>query len=481
MIARGTVRGHKRYAAATGAALAIAVCATAGVARAATAPPVQWCGPDAAATDRPDAVAGRQVHVVYAIPSDGVDRFGLFASAISTDLTAVSAWWQHQDPTRGPRFDLAAWPCFPSLGALDISFVRLPHDSSYFFATEGRFGRLRDDLVVGGLADPDKKYLVYYDTPSPLPLGTCGQGHEDPTAGGPNGYAEVFIAPNLVSSPSQSGCGALTSPEYRGGYSAMVAAHELLHTLGALDTWDTPGPPHGCPGDAAHACDNPLDIMEPQGVTYWVDDTLLDSGNDDYYAHSGGWWDVQDSTWLHRLDQPSYTLDVTAGAGVAETTTDLPGLDCLGAAHCTSTWDAGSVVTLSAVPSANFVRVEWGGACAGAGESADCTLTLGANAVVTVAYVRQLVVASFAAPRQTGSRLQTKLTLSRAPLPGEAHLACSATKGLKVVTRVLSGSQATCTWSIPPRLRGRRVSGRVVVSTDTGDSFGRAWSLKLRH
>jgi hypothetical protein len=470
-----------RYAAGVVTALAVAAAATAGVARASTAPPVGWCGTDVATTDRPDAVAGPQVHVIYAVPSDGVDRFAIFGTGISTDLTAGAAWWQRQDSSRVPRFDLAAFPCFPSLGALDISDVRLPHDSAYYSASSGLFNALNGDLVAAGFANTYKKYLVYYDTPSALPSDLCGQGHEDKANGGKDGYAEVFVSPSLVGGPFESGCGDIATPDDRGGYSAIVAMHELLHTLGALDTESTPGPPHACPGNPAHVCgDNVLDIMEPAGQTYWLDETFLDFGHDDYYMHSGTWWDVQDSTWLRHLNEQTFTLDLTAGEGVASTTSDLPGVDCQGAAHCVSSWDANTVVALTAAPLPGYTRVRWSGVCATAGASPTCTLTLGANTAVTVSYARQLAIASFAAPRQSGSRIQTKLTLSRPPLAGEAHLACRATSGLKLLSHALAGSVASCVWSIPKRLRSRRVSGHITVSTDSGATLARAWSLKVR-
>jgi len=97
-----------RYVAGIAAALAVAAAATAGVARAATAPAVQWCGTGVSTADLADAVAGPQIHVIYAIPSDGVDRFPLISTGISTDLTAGVSWWQRQDFSRAPRFDLAA-------------------------------------------------------------------------------------------------------------------------------------------------------------------------------------------------------------------------------------------------------------------------------------------------------------------------------------------------------------------------------------
>ena len=69
------------------------------------------------------------------------------------------------DFSAAPRFDLAAYPCFPSLGALDISDVHLPHDAAYYAASGSLFDVLRDDLVAAGFTNPNKKYLVYYDSP----------------------------------------------------------------------------------------------------------------------------------------------------------------------------------------------------------------------------------------------------------------------------------------------------------------------------
>ncbi len=475
-----------RYAAAIVATLAAAGVATAGAARAATAPPVQWCGTGPVATDQPDVVAGPQIHVIYASPTNGPDRFGAISSGISTDLTAGVAWWQARDFSRAPRFDLAAFPCFPSLGALDISDVRLPHDSSYYSGSPSLFNALEVDLVAAGFGAVHKKYLVYYDSPTPLASGDiCGQGAEDPTGGGPNGYAQVYLAPNLTSGPTDSGCGDITTPADRGGYSAIVAMHELLHTFGALDTTSKPGPPHACPGDPAHSCDpgdNGLDIMRPGGVTYWLDDTYLDYGNDDYYnmPASDTWWDVQDSAWLRHLNAPTYTLDISPGAGVASTASDLPGVDCAASTHCVSTWDAGTAVTLSATPAKGFARVLWGGACASAGANDACSVPMTGNQAVTVSFLKSLALAGFTAPSQIGTRVQVKVKLNRAPLAREASITCRATAGLRLVAHAISGTVATCSWSVPARFRGRRVTGRITVNGDNGSALAHTWSLKLR-
>jgi hypothetical protein len=456
------------------AALGLLAAAGPSLARASTAPFVPWCGAAPATTDRPDAVAGRQVHVIYALPSDGVDRWADVGPGITTDLAAVVVWWQHQDYTRAPRFDLAAFSCFPSVGALDISQVRLPQDSAYFYDDATRFYRLRDALAAVGFDDGDKKYLVYYDTSSPLPEGTCGTGAVNPLEGGTSGYAEVFLAPNLESNPTSSGCGQIWSPSLRGGYSAITAAHELIHTFGAVPA----GAPHTCPDSPGHVCDSDLDIMRPGGLTYWLDNTALDFNHDDYYAHSGSWWDVQDSSWLSHLNEPTYSIDVTEGAGVASVSSDLPGIECSAGAACHSTWDNGTAVVLTAVAADGYTRVVWGGACASAAADPMCSVTMNANAPVTVSFLKSLALASFAT-HVTRARIQAVLKLSRPPAAGEAAVACRATPGLKLVQHSISGTQATCGWTVPRSLRGHRVSGHINVGADDGTELDRAFSLKL--
>jgi hypothetical protein len=458
--------------------LGVLAAAAPSLARASTAPLVPWCGTTPASTDRPDAIAGRQVHVVYALPSDGADRWADVGPGITTDLAALVVWWRQQDYTRAPRFDLAPFSCLPSMGALDISQVRLPQDSAYFYDGATRFYRLRDALAAVGFDDPDKKYLVYYDTPNPLPLGICGEGVQDPLRGGSFGYAEVLLAPNLEANPTTTGCGQIWSPSYRGGYSAMVAGHELIHTFGAVDKTSPGGPPHVCPDSPGHVCDSDVDIMRPGGKTYWLDNTLLDFNHDDYYAHTGSWWDIQDSPWLSHLNEPTYSIDVAEGEGVKSVSSDLPGIDCVAATACHSTWDNGTAVVLTAEAADGYSRVVWGGACAPARAEAACALTMNANAPVTVSFLKSLEAVSFST-HATRARVQAVLNMSRPPAAGEAAIFCRATAGLKLVQSTISHARATCGWTVPARLRGRRVSGHISIGADDGTELDRAFSLKL--
>src|SRR6266540_5683852 len=68
------------------------------------------CGAGAVTSaNRPDTSLSSPnlIHVTYAVPSDGADRFASLANAIKTDVDAIGAWWAGQDASRAPRFDLA--------------------------------------------------------------------------------------------------------------------------------------------------------------------------------------------------------------------------------------------------------------------------------------------------------------------------------------------------------------------------------------
>ena len=262
----------------------------AGAAHAAVAP-VTWCGADAAAADRvPDAAAGFQWHVVYAVPSDGTDRFASLASGIATDLASIDAWWNGQDASRRLRFDLFAFPgCAPGLGQLDLSSSRLPRPGADYAPLESRLDRIVADLnaLPFGFASPDKKYLVYYDGPADEQK-VCGQGNAGVTDGGPRAFAIVFL----------QACGQ-GSPGDGEGVAAITAVHEMTHALNAV----LEQAPHYC--NDGHVCDSDSDLLRAVGTsTDVLSAQVLDVGHDDYYGHSGTWWDAQDSGWLIRVGGP---------------------------------------------------------------------------------------------------------------------------------------------------------------------------------
>src|SRR5262249_54766586 len=292
------------------------------------------------------------VHWVYVVPSDGQDRLSTtVASVMQSSAEEIDGWWRGQDPTRTPRNDLAGFPC----GAqLDITTVRTSRSSAELAPLQIRFLALVDALRQAGLTSPATKYLVFYDGPS-TDENVCGQGGGDT---GGFGVAVVYY----------QSCGGV-SP-------AVVAAHEFLHTLGAVAT----GAPHNCVGPSSgHTCDNTHDLMYPAAGGEPLAAKILDPGRDDYYGHSGGWVDTQDSSWLLRLDaQTPLTVNLS---GPGSVTADVPGLLC--ETTCTTTWNSGQRLTLTATPQPGSRLVRWTGACTGA---ADCVLSVGPGKTVTALF-----------------------------------------------------------------------------------------------
>jgi hypothetical protein len=333
--------------------------------------PTQWCGSDSVAEDRkPDAVAGEQVHVVYAIPSDGADRFSTLASAIASDVAALDAWWRAQDAGRTPRFDLHDFPgCASTFGRLDISNLRLSASSSALRPFAGRLSRLADALPA---LDAFKKYLVVYDGPVDAP-NTCGTAFVAASDGGRSGVAAVWLG--------ASGC---SSDLGQGGFQAAAMVHELIHDLGALPE---SGPPHTCPGDVSHPCDSQQDVLYPVSHGEGIDLVVLDVGRDDYYGHSGSWWDVQDSPWLSRLDAPDHPLVVSI-TGTGAVVSDKPGIRC--PPVCSIAWESGSEIELTAEPLEGTIFRGWSGACSGTGT---CSVTLDVPTSVAARFARMASVA----------------------------------------------------------------------------------------
>jgi hypothetical protein len=301
-----------------------------------------WCGTPSELDTRPNAVAGHPVHWVYAIPSDGQDRLANFASVMQTDAELIDAWWRSQDSTRTPRADVARFSCGLQL---DISAVRLPQSGAQLRAPEVPFDLLVNALIPRGFGSPFSKYVVYYDGP----VGNenvCGVG-----AGSANGLG---IATVMI----RSCIGIPTS---------FVAAHELLHAMGAVPD----GAPNNCPPpDDGHTCDTQTDIMFPEAGETPLSALGLDPGRNDYYGHSGSWADIQDSPWLVQLDRQAPLALSISGPG--RVVSDLPGLDC--AESCSTTWNTGTRLVLTPTPGPGAKLVRWTGACAGASQ---CAVTVG--------------------------------------------------------------------------------------------------------
>jgi List-Bact-rpt repeat protein len=312
----------------------------------------------------PDAVGGNQFHVLYVVPSDGPDRFAQVAGLIAADVGHVIGWWRREDPTRAPRFDLAAGDC------LDMTTVRLDQPAAALTGLTSRYGQVVSGIQQArALTDTHKKGLVYYDSPVPLEGNVCGQASVAPMTGGAFASAVLYLAPNLFGFP---GCGSLGT----GHYEALIAAHELIHSMGAL----VPGAPHPCPGDSGHPCDSPLDVLAPSGSGCCLSGVVLDFGRDDYYAHGQSWWDVRNSGWLSHLDAPAQPLTVRLAGEAAGSVvrSDVPGILCPPA--CSVSFDGGEGVLLEVEAAEGHQLTRWEGDCASAPA---CTVTMTGPHTVT--------------------------------------------------------------------------------------------------
>jgi len=312
-----------------------------------------WCGTGETIADRPDTTTGQQIHAVVVVPADGADTFPGDANKLQDDIDSVTAWWTSQDATRAPRFDQAV---FPTGTCLDISFLRLTDTTADLRGANVAFFRVERALESAGFANEFKKYYVYYDGP-PVQDDICGTG-QGQFAIGP-AFAVVWL----------QGCPGINDD--------AVGAHELIHTLGALPR----GAPHACPGDPGHPCDSPQDVLYPTAdPARPLQLQLLDVGHDDYYGHSGGWNDLQDSLWLRHLNAAQLPVSV-AMSGTGTVISREPGIAC--GAPCTTQWDQGAFVTLTAKPGAGERFVRWSGACVG---TSDCALQVNEAESVTAVF-----------------------------------------------------------------------------------------------
>lgn len=251
--------------------------------------PMPWCGTSSSGVDRlPDATSAYAVHVAYVRPPGAPDRFAELAPRIVGDVAAFDTWWRREDSSRTPRFDLFPAPpgCASTFGALDISNVQLPRAVG---GIDSAFQEIRLQLSSEiGFNEAEKVYLVYFDGPTGQ-LGdehVCGQGAR---VGGFDlpGLAVVYL----------DSCGADEGDSLR----PVVAVHELVHVFGAVER----SAPSFC--RSGHVCDVAADLMTAVLTGEELEAHVLDSGRNDYYGHGGTGTDVQDSTFLERLDSPDRT------------------------------------------------------------------------------------------------------------------------------------------------------------------------------
>jgi hypothetical protein len=313
---------------------------------------LEWCGSGETPDNRlpqVDPLTSSTVRVFYAFPSDTPSRFESVAGAIVSDVAAIDRWWREEDPTRAPRWDLYAFPgCPEDVVSLDLSVLPLERETAYYAASTGFERILRE---VAPHLGPSEKALVYFDGIVIDPQ-ICGVSQQAPRNGGVYGVSVTAIG---------SSCWVDLGT---GSQTAKISVHELMHNLGAVPA----KAPNSCgnPATGAHVCDNPDDLMFPfASAERLLPDAILDVGRNDYYAHSGAWWDVQDSAWLVHL--PLRTLVVAvSGPGSVSSAPDV--VACPG--RCATTTESDFVIRLVANTDPGSEFYGWTGACKGEKECA---------------------------------------------------------------------------------------------------------------
>ena len=233
--------------------------------------------------DRPDDVAGRQVHFVYAVRNGTPDR-SFDTDVQVTDAIAQMQEWLAQEAdgtqwridTFNGEPDVTYFPLPPSVGdptGKDCAVVRCPNEDEILAA-----------YVAAGRSQPDKVYVVLYD-------GGMDDGGKPGPCGSSSGSA-AFI--HLDDAINANACAIPWSSTSVHGWSiGLLTTHELLHALGAVC------PTGASAADGGHSSDRD-DIMFGQ-----ADDTtgnLLDPGRDDYWGVAAGCTDLSADTIFVRGD-----------------------------------------------------------------------------------------------------------------------------------------------------------------------------------
>jgi VCBS repeat-containing protein len=230
-------------------------------------------------TDLPDEVAGLQVHFLYVIPNDGVDRALDTNGVVANEVDVFQRWLEGQTGGRRLRVDTAG-------GQLDISFFRLSRTDAEI-ASHGAFVRdeIEAELTAAGFSAPGKIYGVYYDGSSTF---ACGGGAWPPTL--PGTVAALYLQGEPPGAPPCS-TNPFASPGGPPGYLQYAMIHEIFHTMGIVPTC---APHHTLAG---HVSDSPTDLMYA-GDEPWTPSTL-DVGRDDYFgARIPGCQDLATNGWL---------------------------------------------------------------------------------------------------------------------------------------------------------------------------------------
>ena len=214
------------------------------------------------AQSRAFADAPDEITAIYAIPSD-VSADETVPDAIRHELTVVDDWFESQT---GERLRITR-----TGDEIDVEEVPLAVDAATLVGRADAAGLVRDEFA--DRLEPGHDELLVVFVPAEFETQVrCGEGSAE-------GFAVVWMGSCQTT--------ASTSSQWPDPLPTTLA-HELVHTMGAVDVC---APNYGNNG---HIVDNPNDLMY-DGPARADGEIVLDPGNDDYYDHrNSDCWDVKD-------------------------------------------------------------------------------------------------------------------------------------------------------------------------------------------
>lgn len=258
------------------------------------------------AVDRPDEVSGRQLHLVYVIPSNMPDDRFDELGALEDSARSMNAWMLEQTGDLRWRFDTYTFewddPATPEedpveIEAIDVTTILSTKPGNQLTGV----GNVEDELEAHGLNDPNKRYLAYVASNYG---GVCGDAWWtlSPTGGFDGRFSAVYLY-------SSAGCRARDFAPDAGtpSYTESIAMQEMIHNDGQV----TLAAPHDCvvsPLAYGHVCTGPLwasssldpeskDVMFPY-VGLPLSQKLLDADHLDYFRHPFPFRDLDTSPYL---------------------------------------------------------------------------------------------------------------------------------------------------------------------------------------
>ena len=313
--------------------------------------------------DRPDDFGGLQVHVIYAVPSDGADRAFDTSGGIESSTASYQAWLSGQTGGRVLRFDTYQGP-------LDITFQRLPRPDAEYAA----LGRGARELHRAGSQGCRARHLAE-DLPRLLRrVEQCRLRRRS--------LAARVARDGLRLLPAQRDFG--TSPLLRQrlrGRRRAASIHGVRRTARL----------HARPGNRRSLLSALLgcgarqrrseQLLMWSRVGSWTP-SILDAGRDDYFqAHIPGCPDLDTSGFLTSDTDFALTVSKVGSGSGAVVSSPWSVIDC--GETCTAPYGRGTVVTLTARPEGDSTFDGWEGACSGTNP---CAVTIDAAKTVTARF-----------------------------------------------------------------------------------------------